>query len=363
MSPVGPGRGGEAAAGAGGGAGVNGPRVGPGAADAGAVAGGGGGARPVLEVRDLKKHFPVHGGLLRRRVGSVFAVDGVSFEISAGETLGLVGESGSGKSTAGKSILRLIDPTAGRIVLNGEDVTRASAHRLRALRRQMQMVFQDPYASLNPRLSAETIVAEPLRNYGGVAKREVRDRVVALFERVGLTSESMVKYPHEFSGGQRQRLGVARALALEPALIVADEPVSALDVSVQAQVLNLLMDLQQDANLAFLFISHDLAVVEHISHRVAVMYLGKIVELTDRRKLFEGPLHPYTQALLSAAPVPDPRSRRRRIILKGDIPSPINPPGGCPFHTRCPVAEARCRAEVPVMRTVAAGHDVACHLH
>ena len=320
-------------------------------------------ARTVLEVRDLKKHFPVYGGLLRRRVGSVFAVDGISFEIRAGETLGLVGESGSGKSTAGKSILRLIDPTAGQVVLDGDDVTRAPARRLRALRRQMQMVFQDPYASLNPRLSAATIVAEPLRNYGGVPKNEIRDRVIALFERVGLTGESMVKYPHEFSGGQRQRLGVARALALEPALIVADEPVSALDVSVQAQVLNLLIDLQQDANLAFLFISHDLAVVEHISHRVAVMYLGKIVELTDRRTLFEEPLHPYTQALLSAAPVPDPRSRRRRIILQGDIPSPINPPSGCPFHTRCPVVEPRCRMEVPMMKTVAAGHDVACHLH
>ena len=319
-------------------------------------------ARTVLQVRDLKKHFPVHGGLLRRRVGSVFAVDGISFEIRAGETLGLVGESGSGKSTAGKSILRLIDPTAGQVLLDGEDVTRAAAHRLRALRRQMQMVFQDPYASLNPRLSAATIVAEPLRNYGGVTKGEVRDRVLALFERVGLTSEAMVKYPHEFSGGQRQRLGVARALAVEPALIVADEPVSALDVSVQAQVLNLLMDLQQDANLAFLFISHDLAVVEHISHRVAVMYLGKLVEMTDRRTLFEQPLHPYTQALLSAAPVPDPKARRRRILLKGDIPSPINPPGGCPFHTRCPVAEPRCSIEVPAMRTAAPGHDVACHL-
>ncbi len=351
-------------AGAAAGGGAFGPGEGGAVNDGGAAANGGGeDARTVLEVRDLKKHFPVHGGLLRRRVGSVYAVDGISFDIRAGETLGLVGESGSGKSTAGKSILRLIDPTAGQVVLNGEDVTRASLHRLRALRRQMQMVFQDPYASLNPRLSAATIVAEPLRNYGGVPREEIRDRVVALFERVGLTSESMVKYPHEFSGGQRQRLGVARALALAPALIVADEPVSALDVSVQAQVLNLLMDLQQDANLAFLFISHDLAVVEHISHRVAVMYLGKIVELTDRRKLFEEPLHPYTQALLSAAPVPDPRARRRRIILKGDIPSPINPPGGCPFHTRCPVAEPRCSTEVPPMKTVAAGHDVACHLH
>ena len=354
MSPADPPvRGGEAVAGT---AGANG------AGGGGGSGAGDGGVRSVLEVRDLKKHFPVHGGLLRGRVGSVFAVDGISFEIRAGETLGLVGESGSGKSTAGKSILRLIDPTAGQVVLNSEDVTRAPAHRLRALRRQMQMVFQDPYASLNPRLSAETIVAEPIRNYGAAAKGEIRGRVAALFERVGLTAESMVKYPHEFSGGQRQRLGVARALALEPALIVADEPVSALDVSVQAQVLNLLMDLQQDANLAFLFISHDLAVVEHISHRVAVMYLGKIVELTDRRKLFEEPLHPYTQALLSAAPVPDPRSRRRRVILKGDIPSPINPPSGCAFHTRCPVAEARCRTEVPVMRTVTAGHDVACHL-
>ena len=282
-------------------------------------------ARTVLEVRDLKKHFPVYGGLLRRRVGSVFAVDGISFDIRAGETLGLVGESGSGKSTAGKSILRLIDPTAGQVMLNGEDVTRAPVTRLRGLRRQMQMVFQDPYASLNPRLSAATIVAEPLRNYGSVPKGEIRDRVVALFERVGLTSESMVKYPHEFSGGQRQRLGVARALALEPALIVADEPVSALDVSVQAQVLNLLMDLQQDANLAFLFISHDLAVVEHISHRVAVMYLGKIVELTDRRKLFEEPLHPVHPGVALRRPGPRSEVEAPAHHPQGRHPEPHQP--------------------------------------
>ncbi|MDE0406223.1 MAG: dipeptide ABC transporter ATP-binding protein [Alphaproteobacteria bacterium] len=316
----------------------------------------------VLEVRDLKKHFPVHAGLLRRRVGSVLAVDGVSFDIRRGETLGLVGESGSGKSTVGKTVLRLIDPTSGEILVRGEDVTHAGAARMRALRRQMQMVFQDPYASLNPRLSARRIVAEPLENYSEIPRMEIEERVRALFGRVGLRPDQMVKYPHEFSGGQRQRLGVARALALEPGLIVADEPVSALDVSVQAQVLNLLMDLQDEFDLAYLFISHDLAVVEHISHRVAVMYLGKIVELTDRETLFADPRHPYTRALLSAAPVPEPGAKRERIILKGDIPSPINPPAGCRFHTRCPLAEARCRVEEPAMRFVEAGHQVACHL-
>ncbi len=316
----------------------------------------------VLEVRDLRKHFPVHAGLLRRRVGSVLAVDGVSFDIRRGETLGLVGESGSGKSTVGKTVLRLIDPTSGEILVRGEDVTHARAARMRALRRQMQMVFQDPYASLNPRLSARRIVAEPLENYSEIPRAEIEERVRALFGRVGLRPDQMVKYPHEFSGGQRQRLGVARALALEPGLIVADEPVSALDVSVQAQVLNLLMDLQDEFDLAYLFISHDLAVVEHISHRVAVMYLGKIVELTDRETLFADPRHPYTRALLSAAPAPEPGAKRERIILKGDIPSPINPPTGCRFHTRCPVAEARCRVEEPLMRRVASGHQVACHL-
>ncbi len=316
----------------------------------------------VLEVRELRKHFPVHSGLLRRQVGLVLAVDGVAFDIRPGETLGLVGESGSGKSTVGKTVMRLIDPTSGEIRVRGEDVTRAGTARMRTLRRQMQMVFQDPYASLNPRLSARSIVAEPLENYSEVARSEVDDMVRALFQRVGLRPDQMVKYPHEFSGGQRQRLGVARALALNPGLIVADEPVSALDVSVQAQVLNLLMDLQDELGLAYLFISHDLAVVEHISHRVAVMYLGKIVELTDRETLFSDPRHPYTRALLSAAPVPEPGARRDRIILKGDIPSPINPPSGCRFHTRCPFAEARCLAEEPVMRTIDSGHQVACHL-
>ncbi len=319
-------------------------------------------ARTILEVSGLRKHFPIYGTLLKRKVGAVQAVDGVSFHIRQGETLGLVGESGSGKSTVGKLILRLIDPTAGQIHINGEDVTRAGSGRMRTLRRDIQMVFQDPYASLNPRLSAGSIVAEPLHNYGEGSAGEIEERVKQLFLKVGLRPEAMAKYPHEFSGGQRQRLGVARALALEPELIVADEPVSALDVSVQAQVLNLLMDLQQEFNLAYLFISHDLAVVEHISHRVAVMYLGKIVELTDRETLFRDPQHPYTRALLSAAPVADPQVKRDRMILKGDIPSPINPPSGCRFHTRCPFVEELCRVEEPLLRDVAAEHSVACHL-
>ncbi|HJM51597.1 MAG TPA: dipeptide ABC transporter ATP-binding protein [Alphaproteobacteria bacterium] len=319
-------------------------------------------AKTILEVADLRKHFPLYGKLLKRQVGAVLAVDGLSFSIRRGETLGLVGESGSGKSTVGKLVLRLIDPTAGSIHINGEDVTRVGPRRMRALRREIQMVFQDPYASLNPRLSAGSIVSEPLRNYDQGSGAEIDARVKELFLKVGLRPEVTAKYPHEFSGGQRQRLGVARALALEPEMIVADEPVSALDVSVQAQVLNLLMDLQEEFNLAYLFISHDLAVVEHISHRVAVMYLGKIVELTDRETLFRDPRHPYTRALLSAAPVADPLVKRERIILKGDIPSPIDPPKGCRFHTRCPLVEELCRTEEPEFREVAPAHSVACHL-
>ena len=316
---------------------------------------------PVLEVRDLKKHFPVYAGLLRRRVGSVLAVDGVSFEIGRGETLGLVGESGSGKTTVGKTVLRLIDPTSGEIHVNGEDVTRARPARMRLVRRQMQMVFQDPYASLNPRLSARRIVAEPLLNYHEVPRPEIEGRVRALFQRVGLRPDQMAKYPHEFSGGQRQRLGVARALALEPGLIVADEPVSALDVSVQAQVLNLLMDLQDELDLAYLFISHDLAVVEHISHRVAVMYLGKIVELTDRRSLFEEPHHPYTWSLLQSLPRLDDIDRPLQS-LRGTPPDMINLPEECPFLPRCHKALSKCRVEVrPPSLEVAPGHPVACY--
>ncbi len=316
----------------------------------------------VLEVDGLAKHFPVTGGFFSTVSGYVYAVDGVSFSIHAGETLGLVGESGCGKSTVGKSVLRLLEPTAGRVILSGEDITHIPRDRLREQRRQMQMVFQDPYSSLNPRMSSGKIVGEPLENYGVKSGQDKVDAVVALFERVGLRAEQMAKYPHEFSGGQRQRLGIARALALNPDLIVADEPVSALDVSVQAQVINLLMDLQRDLNLAYLFISHDLAVVEHISHRIAVMYLGKIVELTDKRSLFASPQHPYSEALLSAVPVPNPSQERERIILRGDVPSPINPPSGCSFHTRCPYVEEVCRVETPVLRKVRDGHFAACHL-
>ncbi|MCH9675253.1 MAG: dipeptide ABC transporter ATP-binding protein [Gammaproteobacteria bacterium] len=316
----------------------------------------------VLRVENLKKHFPVRSGVLSRVTGQVFAVDDVSFSIGRGETLGLVGESGSGKSTVGKAVLRLIDATAGTITLNGTDITNLAGSELREARKEMQTVFQDPYASLNPRLTAGDIVSEPLENYRDFSKSERTSRTAALLERVGLRAESAKRYPHEFSGGQRQRLGVARALALNPGLIIADEPVSALDVSVQAQVLNLLMELQGELNLAYLFISHDLAVVEHISHRVAVMYLGKLVEVAEKRELFANPKHPYTEALLSAVPLPDPKQKRKRILLSGDIPSPISPPSGCRFHTRCPLAEPRCKEEVPHMRVLNAQHSVACHL-
>jgi len=317
---------------------------------------------PLLEVNGLKKHFPIRRGLLGRVSGHVYAVDGISFTIGEGETLGLVGESGCGKSTAAKSIMKLIEPTAGEIKLRGARIDQLRPSAMRPYRRELQFVFQDPYSSLNPRLSVGAIVGEPLANYRIAAGSELKDRVIAILAKVGLRADAMERYPHEFSGGQRQRIGIARALAVNPRLIICDEPVSALDVSVQAQVVNLLKDLQKEFRLSYLFVAHDLAVVENISHRIAVMYLGKIVELTDRQSLFSAPLHPYTEALLSAVPLPDPNAPRRRIILSGDVPSPINPPTGCRFHTRCPYAEARCRIEEPAMREVKPGHLVACHL-
>jgi len=321
-------------------------------------------AAPLLEVEGLRKYFPIRRGFLARGPSQVHAVDGISFTLRTGETLGLVGESGCGKSTAGKTILKLLEPSEGTIRLRGRDITQLSPGEMRPHRRDMQVIFQDPYSSLNPRLSAGAIVAEPITNYGLAKGSEVEARVAELFRRVGLRPEQMRRYPHEFSGGQRQRLGIARALALNPGLIIADEPVSALDVSVQAQVINLLIDLQEEYRLSYVFIAHDLAVVEHISHRVAVMYLGRIVELADKAPLFMEPLHPYTQALLAAVPKPEVPAdgARTRMLLAGDVPSPINPPPGCHFHTRCPLAVARCKAEAPALREVRAGHWAACHL-
>lgn len=318
---------------------------------------------PLLQVNDLKKHFPVKTGLFGRKSEWVYAVDGVSFEIARGETLSLVGESGCGKSTVGRAILRLFDVTSGQVILDGQRIDDAHPGTMRQLRQRMQVVFQDPFSSLNPRMRVRDILAEPIRNFGlAKSATDLETRVTALMDTVRLPREALNRRPHEFSGGQRQRIGIARALAAEPELIVCDEAVSALDVSVKAQIVNLLQDLQREFGLALLFISHDLAIVEHMTHRVAVMYLGKIVEVAPRREIFAAPRHPYTKALLSAVPLPEPGAQRNPIILKGDVPSPINPPGGCRFHTRCPYVFDRCRTEEPQLRSTEGEQWVACHL-
>jgi oligopeptide transport system ATP-binding protein len=321
-------------------------------------------SKPLLKVENLVKHFPVKGGLFGRETGRVHAVDGVSFDLAAGETLGVVGESGCGKSTTGRCILRLIEPTSGEVWFEGKSVTHAGKNELRSLARDMQIIFQDPYASLNPRMTVAAIIGEALTIHKLTkTAREYQDRIVELLETVGLSADHMRRFPHEFSGGQRQRIGIARALAVSPKLVVCDEAVSALDVSIQAQVINLLEDLQQQFGLTYIFIAHDLSVVEHTSNRVAVMYLGRIVELASARDLYTNPRHPYTEALLSAVPIPDPKVKRTRIRLQGDVPSPLNPPPGCHFHTRCPIAKhPLCSSEKPEFKQTAQGHWVACHL-
>ena len=320
-------------------------------------------AQPLLRVKNLKKYFPIRGGLLSREIARVHAVDDVTFDIMPGETLGLVGESGCGKSTTGRSILRLIEPTAGEVQFQEKNVTTLDKRSLRALRKEMQIIFQDPYASLNPRMTVGSIIGEALVIHKLAPTRKAREeRVLQLLETVGLSAEHLRRYPHEFSGGQRQRIGIARALAVSPKLIVCDEPVSALDVSVQAQVINLLEDLQAKFGLTYLFIAHDLSVVEHISTRVAVMYLGKIVEIAPARELYTNPKHPYTEALLSAVPIPDPSIKRKRILLEGDVPSPINPPSGCRFHTRCSIRVPSCSQNEQTLREVSPDHWVACQV-
>ena len=320
-------------------------------------------ATPLLQVKDLVKHFPIKGGILGREVDRVHAVDGVSFDLAAGETLGVVGESGCGKSTTGRCILRLIEPTSGEVWFEGKNVMAAGKDQLRALARDMQIIFQDPYASLNPRMTVGSIVGEALTIHKlANTPRDYEDRIVQLLETVGLSADHMRRFPHEFSGGQRQRIGIARALAVSPKLVVCDEAVSALDVSIQAQVINLLEDLRSQFSLTYIFIAHDLSVVEHISHRVAVMYLGRIVELAPAKALYTNPKHPYTEALLSAVPIPDPSVKRKRIPLQGDVPSPIHPPSGCHFHTRCPIAvKPLCSTEKPLLKQTDSGHWVACH--
>jgi len=321
-------------------------------------------SQPLLRVENLVKHFPVKGGMFSRTVERVHAVDGVSFEVEAGETLGLVGESGCGKSTTGRCILRLIEPTSGEVWFDGKNVTAMDARSLRTMCREMQIIFQDPYASLNPRMTVGAIIGEALVIHRlAKTQREFEQRVAQLLETVGLHPQHMRRYPHEFSGGQRQRIGIARALAVSPRLIVCDEPVSALDVSIQAQVINLLEDLQDTFRLTYVFIAHDLSVVEHISTRIAVMYLGRIVEIAPARKLYISPRHPYTEALLSAVPIPDPAVKRKRVVLQGDVPNPIRPPAGCHFHPRCPHVMERCRVETPLLREIEPGRKAACHLN